>query len=161
MTITTSTRVGNRFARNAAVVAATSVALAAATMLQATPARADVGSLVPNKRTCGVATCTVYWSVDRTAALHDDWMETILGTAEWAGRLAEGKGQWGRAASIAIEVRSYEFEHMLSGAAEGGRCLIYKFPKVPGDPTVKAMSLASGWFSHVSINNSNCDQGPE
>jgi hypothetical protein len=161
MTNTTSTRIGTRFARNAAVVAATTLALAAATALHPAPARADAGVLVPSKRTCGVATCTVYWSVDRTAALHDEWMETILGTAEWAGRMAEGKGQWGKAAAVAIEVRSYEFEHMLDGAAAGGRCLIYKYPKVRGDLAVTAMSKAAGWFSHVSLNNRNCDQGPE
>src|SRR5688572_19962545 len=117
MTNTTSTHFGTRFARRAAVVATTAVALAAATVLPATPARAGAGVLVPSKRTCGTATCTAYWSVDRTAALHDDWMETILATADWASGMAEGNGRWGRAAAFAIEVRSLEFEHMLGGAA--------------------------------------------
>lgn len=141
------------------------VALLAAAMVTfggtvtAREAVAEPIGLAPSKVTCGVVTCTAYWSVARTREIHAEWKETLVGAGA-AGVAGAGFGALfasGPAAPIvagvgaAIAARTVEFDHMINGAANDGRCLTYKF--VPP-------AVGGGWFGNVHLRNSNCDSGP-
>lgn len=138
--------------------------VALATALQGTAANASEGvPLTPNEMTCGITTCTAYWSVDRTAEIHAEWKETITGVGTLGGAGAAFGGALGTTlstgpaapivagAGVVIAARSLEFNHMINGAENDGRCLIFKYPR--HNPTL-------GWFGSVHLNNENCNRGP-
>ncbi len=146
--------------RRATTAVALTAGLALASVGAAPAASADSNPLKPNKVTCGVATCTAYWSVDRTAELHAEWKDTIAGVgglsaaglamrASVVGTNPAGIGA--AAVALAVAARTSEFNHMINGAENDNRCLIYKF--VPP-------AVGGGWFGSVSLDNKNCDQGP-
>lgn len=154
-----------RFARKSGWISLFVASATAGSLALAPTASAETNSLQPNKVTCGIATCTAYWSVDRTRELQAEWKDTIanLGdVATAAGPAGAAVGILGSGAAatagtvtaviaLPIALRTLEFEHMINGAANDNRCLIYKFP---GPMPEK------GWFGSVSLNNANCDQGP-
>jgi hypothetical protein len=148
------------------------LAASASAVLSASPAHAEGVGLSYNKRTCGFATCTAYWSVDRTKEIQAEWKGLLVaGPAAATGFVAAAAGLGavlapaGSALAVAggpvaigtgaltavLTIKSLEFDHMIDGAANDGRCLIFKYPK--GHPEL-------GWFGSVSLNNPNCDQGP-
>lgn len=146
--------------RRATTAVALTAGLALASVGAAPAASAESNPLKPNKVTCGWATCTAYWSVDRTAELHAEWKDTInsvgsvsaAGVAVGAARLGSNPAGVGAAAvALAIAARSVDFNHMINGAENDNRCLTYKF--VPP-------AVGGGWFGSVSLDNNNCDQGP-
>lgn len=123
-------------------------------------ANAEPAPLVPDKHTCGRLTCTAYWSVSRTRELHAEWKDTVtgLGTmgaagAALAGAVPKHPVAAGVVAGIGFVVaaRSVEFNHMINGAANDNRCLIYKYSRVPPE------AMFAGWFGSVSPSNANCD----
>lgn len=148
--------------QRAGFIGSVATALVVMSAAAAPSAHADPNPLPPNEVTCGITTCTAYWSVDRTNELQAEWKDTIanIGDVATAGGAVGGVGAFvgtGAAAAAGavtavvgavIAVRTLEFEHMINGAANDGRCLIYKFPRpAPGN----------GWFGSVSTSNKNCD----
>lgn len=141
------------------------VTVTATGALTATPAQADSFPVFPNKSTCGTATCTAYWSVDRTNEFQAEWKDTVnaaggLSFAALEFSAVMAKSPWTAAIGLAVGARTAEFNHMINGAANDGRCLIYKYPKYPIFVGGVDVSKASGWFGSVSLSNRNCDQGP-
>lgn len=96
------------------------------------------------------ATCTRYWSVDRTKEFNNE--EKAFVTGEYAGSagvasliaVATGQpviiGAVG-AGDLFNTYKIAEFDAQLSSAANDHRCLIFKFPKG---------ALATGWWGSVS-----------
>ena len=152
-------RSNRRLIRSTVGAALVAVSLGASTLF-ASPAQAEPVGFMYNVRTCGWATCTLYWSVDRTNELQVEWKETLVGVGVGAptsvGAIAAAAGASTVAAAAGVvaamaAVRGVEFTHMINGAAADHRCLIYKYP---------AHNLALGWFGSVNLSNSNCNQGP-
>ncbi|MEU7908529.1 hypothetical protein [Actinoplanes sp. NPDC049118] len=158
--------------RIATAVTAALATVSATVVLSASPAHAEGVGLAYNKKTCGITTCTAYWSVDRTAEIHAEWKDTLsaapgaaLGVVGAGTTIAIVMAQAGSALAAAaaqvaagavvvgavLGVEATVFNHMINGAEHDGRCLIFKYPK--GHPEL-------GWFGSVSLNNPNCDQGP-
>lgn len=112
------------------------------------------------------ATCTRYWSVDRTQEFNNEEKGWVLGqygasvgVAALAAAAATGTvvgTPVGVAAGVGALYNTYkagEFEVQLSSAASDNRCLIYKFPK-------GATEL--GWWASVSPStNSQCQKANE
>jgi hypothetical protein len=161
----------NKLTRIATTATAAVVASAAALMI-GSPAHAEGVGLSYNKRTCGIATCTAYWSVDRTKEIQAEWKGLLAtGPATAATAVSAGAALGGAMApagsalaaagtpvaigagalAAVLAVKGLEFDHMIDGAANDGRCLIFKYPR--SHPEL-------GWFGSVSLNNPNCDQGP-
>jgi hypothetical protein len=138
----------------------------------ASPAHAEGLGLAYNKKTCGITTCTAYWSVDRTLEIQTEWKDTLATAPAAVAGLVGGGSKMvvvmaptgsalagvaaevapvAGAAAVVLGFEGLFFNHMINGAANDGRCLIFKYPK--GHPEL-------GWFGSVSLNNTNCDQGP-
>ncbi|WP_433802894.1 hypothetical protein [Actinomycetospora sp. CA-084318] len=145
--------------RAAATALLTAALVVSGGTIAAKEAAAEPIGLAPSEVACGITTCTAYWSVARTREIHAEWKETLVGAGAVgvAGATVGAAAASGPAAPIvagvgaAVAVRSLEFNHMINGAANDGRCLIYKFPKP---------AVTHGWFGSVHLRNEHCDSGP-
>lgn len=140
-------------------------ALSTAAAAVAPAANAEPNPVPPSRSNCGWTTCTLYWSVDRTAEFNNEWKDAVVtgyagagvgfDTAAGSAVVASG-GTLALPAGVAIGVvdsalayKAGEFGVQISSAANDHRCLIYKFPR---------NAPALGWWGSVHLNNSHCDQ---